>query len=131
KGYGVIVRDKHVLHCVVVAPGPSQSYAIPCVDDLGGRCWKEHDARLWHSLWSLERRTAIKDLAAADEPRTVVTTTAEGPPSGDAIASIYEHCRSRGLDRAAGHNAEIAPEDVRGAFLFHITGKRTVAPANH
>jgi hypothetical protein len=32
-----------------------------------GRCWKEHDARLWHSLWNLERRTAIKDLAATDE----------------------------------------------------------------
>jgi len=73
-----------------MAAGTTQPDTVPGVEDLAVYGREEQDASDRPAVGSETCLLTVQDPAAADDPRGMLTATAQWPSAGNAISTIFD-----------------------------------------
>jgi hypothetical protein len=96
-----------------MAAGTTQPDTVPGVEDLAVCGREEQDAGDWTAVGSEAWLLTIRDPAAADDPGGMLTTTAQWPSAGNAIATIFDDGISKRPKRPGGSYVRVTTVDFR------------------
>src|SRR6516164_785051 len=113
-----------------MAAGTTQPDTVPGVEDLAVCGREEQDAGDWMAIGSEAWLLTVQDPAAADDPGGMLTTTAQWPSAGNAIATIFDDGISRRLKLSGSSYVRVTTVDFARSVRRQIPAKRAQLTAD-